>query len=145
MFQKEFSKSVSPVFDPKLQLKPGEIFREVVVPDDLPSKVDMAGYIDPNVRIKQMELAGIRIDAWNKAVYDYEHEDMDDGFSVAKERYDDDDLEMLTVGMREVELYEREMYNYYKKQLEARNAQPVEASPQPEAVKSESVTPVTDV
>lgn len=92
---------------------------EVIEPDNLPSKVDPVGYVDPNVRIKQMQAAGVRIDAWNKAVYDFEHEDLDDGFTMAPERDDDDELEMLASGKREMERYRDLMYRTYMDSLKA--------------------------
>lgn len=99
-------------------LKAGEIFREKVLPDDLPSKINKVGYIDPNVRLKQMQEAGIRMDAWNQAVYDFNNaEDEDDGVRMATERNDWDALDLLTEGARERALYEREMYMMYLKGL----------------------------
>lgn len=97
--------------------KPHQAMSMVTVKDDLPSMVDVVGYVDPNKRIKQMIEAGIRIDAWNHAVYDYENEDQDDGFSMAPERDDLDDIDMLSAAAREKELYYNEMYKLYSKAL----------------------------
>lgn len=100
-------------------LKAHEIYREPVLPDDQPSRLNLVGYVDPNKKIKQMIEAGIRIDAWNEALYDYEREDEDDGYRMASERNDWDDLDMLTDAMREREIYKKEMYTMYRKALEA--------------------------
>lgn len=97
----------------KTELKAHHVLKQKVYEDDKPSKVDVVGYVDPNRRIKQMEEAGLRIDAWQHAVYDFENEDQDDGIMMAAERDDWDDLDMLSDGAREKELYRREMYKLY--------------------------------
>lgn len=101
----------------KGDLKAGEVYREIVYPDDLPSRVDVVGYVDPNKRIEQMIEAGLRIDAWNHAVYDYEREEDDDGYSMARERDDWDDLDMLQDAVSHREIYKHEMYMMYRKLL----------------------------
>lgn len=104
------------------ELKAHQVRRMPVFKDNLPSRVDVVGYVDPNKRIKQMVEAGIRIDAWNHALYDYENPDEeDDGFTMAAERDDWDQLDMLTEGAREKELYYRTMYDMYTKSLKAQS------------------------
>lgn len=104
-------------------LKAHEWVNEQVIKDDLPSKVDVVGYVDPNKRIKQMVEAGIRIDAWNHALYDFENGvEQDDGEKMASERDDWDDMDMLVDAGRQKELYRREMYSYYRKSLESQMA-----------------------
>jgi hypothetical protein len=88
------------------------------VPDDKPSKVDPAGYVDPNVRIDAMVKAGIRMDEWNKAVYDYENVDeQDDGYTMDNDRYDDVN-DTLLKGMHSLERYRTEVYRQYRDYLE---------------------------
>lgn len=118
-------------------LKAHEIRRMEIVEDDLPSRLNLVGYVDPNKRIKQMIEAGIRIDAWNEAVYDFENEEMDDGVSMAYEREDWDDLDMLTEAQKERETYHREMYRMYRQALEneAKSKMPVDVESE---TKSES-------
>lgn len=104
----------------KSDLKAHEVRRMEVYPDDQPSKVDVVGYVEPNKRIKQMIEAGIRIDAWNHALYDYENgEDDDDGFTMADERDDLDSLEMLSRAAVEKELYFQTMYKNYLSALKS--------------------------
>lgn len=104
-------------------LKAGQIYRAPVVPDDQPSMVDAVGYVDPNKRIKQMVEAGMRIDAWNHALYDFENGESDDDHETyARERDDWDDLEMLTEAGRAKELYRREMYAQYMNALKSEAA-----------------------
>lgn len=125
-------------------LKAHEIKYMSVFPDDQPSRVNAVGYIDPNKRIKQMIEAGIRIDAWNQALYDYENgDDQDDGLEYAEDREDWDYLESLTEGARQKELYEREMYKYYMNALKSQNVAQEASQMPPEAnvVKSETSTP----
>lgn len=102
------------------ELAANEVRRMPVYPDDLPSKVDIVGYVDPNKRIKQMVEAGIRIDAWNHAVYDFENgEEDDDGLSMPVERSDLDELDGLAAGVTARARYFDEMYRLYRKALEA--------------------------
>lgn len=126
----------------KEDLKKHQVYREIVVEDNLPSMVNAVGYVDPNKRIKQMVEAGIRIDAWNQAVYDYENgfED-DDGVSMASDREDWDSLDGLSEGAREKALYEREMYRYYLDALKTQSASQKASQAPSEANVKQSVTP----
>lgn len=117
---------------------------DVVVEDDMPSKVDPAGYVDPNIRIAEMIKAGIRIDEWNKAMYDYENyeENEDDGRYVNDDIYDDEN-EIMRKGKISMESYRAEIYrqysDYIKNQNEAaqRAAMDVSEEKNSEAVKNE--------
>lgn len=102
------------------EMRAHEVRRMPVYKDDLPSRVDVVGYVEPNKRIKQMVEAGIRIDAWNHAVYDFENPDeQDDGYTLAPERDDLDELDGLSEASRAKERYFEEMYSNYKKALKA--------------------------
>lgn len=115
---------------------------EKVIEDDLPSLVDPAGYVDPNVRIREMIKAGIRIDEWNKAVFDYENPDEDDdGYSMDVGVFNDDN-ELLMEGLTSLERYRNDMSRLYRKMLlEQGNAQNDSTEPilePPEADNSKS-------
>jgi hypothetical protein len=56
-----------------------------------------------------MEKAGIRIDEWNCAVYDYDNPDeQDDDVTMDNDRWDDDN-EMLRKGMNSMDRYRDDM------------------------------------
>lgn len=112
-----------------------QVYREPVLPDDQPSMCDPVGYVDPNKRIAQMVEAGLRIDAWNHAVYDMEHPDQDTGQDPL-ERDDWDDLDMLSAAQSSKERYYEEMYRMYTASL--RSQQRASQEPQ-EAVQIDSV------
>jgi hypothetical protein len=116
---------------------------ENVVPDDLPSMVDPAGYIDPNARIREMEKAGIRMDEWNRAVYDYDNpDDQDDDLTMDIDRWDDDN-EMLRKGMNSLDRYRDDMARMYREYIktskEAENVVQEQSSPLLEPKKDEAV------
>lgn len=115
---------------------------ERIYPDDLPSKVDVVGYVDPNVRIRQMLEAGIRIDAWNHAVYDFENPDderiFDDKYSAA--RLKEDEFETMDEGRSSLELYRQEMYRQYINALEAQKGSSTPQETQTEAPQKRSQT-----
>lgn len=105
---------ISGVAVENIDSKAHAVRRNPVVQDNLPSMFDPVGYVDPNKRIKQMQEAGIRIDAWNHALYDFENgEEDDDGYTMPEERSDLDDLEMLSESVRERDRYFNEMYKMY--------------------------------
>lgn len=92
--------------------------REEVIEDETPSIVDPAGYVDPNKRIEEYIKAGMRIDAWNRSVFDYENDiDGEENFEV--EEYDgiQDDLEDLRKGELSLGRYQQTMEHLYKTYL----------------------------
>ncbi|QCS36926.1 hypothetical protein [Tortoise microvirus 27] len=100
--------------------------REEVVEDETPSIVDPAGYVDPNKRIEEYIKAGMRIDAWNRSVFDYENEqDGEEKFDV--EEYDgiNDDLEDLRKGEISLGRYQQTMEYLYKSYLSQQDPQEV--------------------
>lgn len=117
-------------------------FREEILEDDLPSCVDVIGYVDPNKRIRQMQEAGIRIDAWNHAVYDFEHEPEDPSELLkyeASSRYQED-TEIIDEGMSAMELYREEMYRQYLNHLRTLKTSSQPQETQTEAPQKESRT-----
>lgn len=100
--------------------------REEIVEDETPSIVDPAGYVDPNKRIEEYIKAGMRIDAWNRSVFDYENEqDGEEKFDV--EEYDgiNDDLEDLRKGEISLSRYQQTMEYLYKSYLNQQENQEV--------------------
>lgn len=118
--------------------------KEKVIEDDLPSKTDVIGYVDPNIRINEMIKAGLRIDAWNHALYSMEHDFID---PEAYEDYQEnilnhglDRMDQLSLTAQELDSYRSEMYHLYKNNLmRLQEAQKAPEKP-PEANQKESVT-----
>lgn len=99
-----------------------EVLREEIVKDNLPSKVDPAGYVDPNVKIQDAIKAGIRIDEWNRALYDFDNPDSD-AARMHEEDYINDDLykdelELLEAGYNSLDIYQTRMRRLYDQYLE---------------------------
>lgn len=88
--------------------------------DNLPSRVDPSGYVDPNKRIEAAQKAGIRLDELRKAVYDYENPDRE----IWREEDDDyvnmdiykDTVDLMEEGFHSLEIYrkrQRALYDDY--------------------------------
>lgn len=108
--------------------------REEVIEDDTPSIVDPAGYVDPNKRIEEYIKAGMRIDAWNRALFDYDNEiEGEERFDVEEFDTINDDFEDIRKGEISLSRYQESMQRMYSRFLETeggKNEQQSEISTQ---------------